>query len=57
MVEFDDIETTEHGYIKYAIQEIWGERCPDYCEDCPCCDAWKQYDDLRGVNGWDPDDA
>lgn len=57
MIKFDDIESTEHGYIKYAIQQTWGERCPDYCEGCAICDAWKQYDDLRGVNGWETDYA
>ncbi len=32
-------------YIAKAITEAFGERCPEYAEGCPCCDAWKQRDD------------
>ena len=28
------------------IKEYWGERCPDYCESCPCCKAWDAFDYL-----------
>jgi hypothetical protein len=52
-ISLDDVETAENGYLEYAIQVTWGERCDDYDEDCHSCRAWKQYDDLRGVNGWD----
>lgn len=36
----------EQDLIAEAITEAFGERCPDVAEGCPCCDAWKQYDDL-----------
>lgn len=36
-------------FIAEAITEAFGKRCPDYAEGCPCCDAWKQYDDLRAL--------
>lgn len=32
--------------IEEALTDQWGERCPDYVAGCPCCDAWKLYDDL-----------
>ncbi len=34
------------GLIKQAIENWWGPRCPDYCEDCDCCLAWHQLDVL-----------
>lgn len=36
--------------IAEAITEAFGERCPDYEPGCFCCDAWKQYDDLKAEN-------
>jgi hypothetical protein len=33
--------------IAEAITEWFGERCPDYAEGCPSCEAWKEYDRLR----------
>lgn len=35
--------------IAEAITEAFGERCPDYGEHCPCCQAWKQYDESKGL--------
>lgn len=26
--------------------EHWGERCPDYEESCPCCQAWDNFDTM-----------
>jgi len=26
--------------------EYWGERCDDYEQECPVCDAWREYDNL-----------
>jgi hypothetical protein len=40
-------DDTSTDYIAEAITEAWGERCPDFGPDCPCCRAWKQYDDIR----------
>jgi hypothetical protein len=38
------------GFMKEKMKEWvitnWGERCPDYEEGCPCCQAWKCYDYL-----------
>lgn len=39
----------EIDFIAEAITAQFGERCPDYAEGCPCCDAWKQYDNLRSL--------
>ena len=35
--------------IKRAMLEYWGERCDDYEEGCPVCDAWREYDNLVRV--------
>lgn len=44
----DVLENAEkHGYVYAAIAETWGERCPDFEPGCPCCDAWKEYDEMR----------
>ena len=32
--------------IKRAMLEYWGERCDDYEQECPVCDAWRDYDNL-----------
>ena len=32
--------------IEEAIEGQWGERCPDYEEGCPVCEAWREYDNL-----------
>lgn len=43
-------------YLADAITEAFGERCPDFAEGCPCCDAWAQYDavqlDLAELRAW-----
>jgi hypothetical protein len=28
------------------IRRILGARCPDYCEGCYCCEAWREHDEL-----------
>ena len=33
--------------IEEAITDQYGERCEEYAQGCPCCDAWKQYDRLK----------
>jgi hypothetical protein len=35
--------------VEEAITESFGERCREFEAGCPCCDAWKQYDDLRAA--------
>jgi hypothetical protein len=32
--------------VEEAITHHWGERCDDYEEGCPVCDAWHEYDAL-----------
>jgi hypothetical protein len=36
----------DNSPVHEAILFYWGERCPDYEEDCPVCEAWEQYDAL-----------
>jgi hypothetical protein len=35
--------------IADAITDQYGERCPEYAEGCFTCEAWKQYDYMRGL--------
>ena len=28
------------------IRKLWGPRCPDYQEGCPCCEKWKEHDEI-----------
>ena len=32
--------------VEEAIEQYWGERCPDHEEGCIICDAWQAYDML-----------
>lgn len=42
--------TSEHiDYIAEAIRGSFGDRCPEHADDCPTCEAWKQYDNLKVV--------
>jgi hypothetical protein len=34
------------NHIEEAMTAHWGERCDDYEQGCPVCDAWRQYDNL-----------
>lgn len=33
--------------LEVAIIETFGERCSDFDESCPCCQAWLELDKLR----------
>ena len=32
--------------IEEALTAHWGDRCDDYEQGCPVCDAWREYDNL-----------
>lgn len=32
--------------VEQALTEYWGERCDEYEQGCPVCDAWHEYDNL-----------
>ena len=34
------------GRVLDAMLETWGERCPDFAEECDACLAWAEYDSL-----------
>jgi len=38
----------DNNSVHEAMGFYWGERCPDYEEGCPTCEAWKQYDNMIG---------
>ena len=27
-------------------RHIWGPRCSEYQEGCPCCEAWATHDEM-----------
>jgi hypothetical protein len=33
--------------FKSKLEDLFGERCPDYEPGCPVCDAWHMYDHHR----------
>lgn len=35
--------------IADAIISFYGERCPDFEPECPCCKVWAEYDRLRAL--------
>ena len=36
---------------------LWGRRCPEYEEHCPCCEGWKARDYLFEVDDEDWDEG
>ena len=32
--------------VEQALTEHWGEKCADYEQGCPVCDAWREYENL-----------
>lgn len=34
--------------VQEAMTSYWGERCSDHEGTCPTCQAWGEYDNLRG---------
>ena len=38
------------GHVRIVAEDLlrkfWGERCPDFYNDCPLCQKWKQLDSL-----------
>ena len=36
----------DNNPVHEAVLFFWGERCPDYEQGCPTCEAWKQYDNI-----------
>lgn len=36
--------------MEAAIVEWWGERCPEYDSECPLCQRWQAFDELRGID-------
>lgn len=35
--------------VEAAILAVWGSRCGDFDAGCPVCQAWEEYDKLKGV--------
>lgn len=32
-------------------RRIWGPRCTEYAPGCPCCDRWRQHDEMFNDGG------
>ncbi|MFA5247397.1 MAG: hypothetical protein WC408_05910 [Candidatus Micrarchaeia archaeon] len=33
-------------WLEEKIEKLYGERCKDFEENCPCCQAWDAYDNI-----------
>lgn len=42
-----EVMSEREDLIATAITMAFGKRCEDFGEFCPCCIAWKQYDEVR----------
>ena len=38
---------TNRDLVKEAMIDYWGEKCPEFENDCGCCIAWKQFEELK----------
>ena len=41
------------SHVEAAVWNVWGDRCPDFEPECPCCRAWAEFDQnakLRAEN-------
>ena len=45
-----DVSVVKADPIEEAIENYWGERCPDYDADCVVCQAWKEFDAIEYVH-------
>jgi hypothetical protein len=36
----------EHFLSWLYTRQMYGPRCSDFAEHCPCCEAWQQHDDI-----------
>lgn len=34
------------SWLRHKIEDLFGEKCPDFCKECYCCQAWSIYDDI-----------
>lgn len=40
------IKEAEQRGAERFVKTYFGERCPDFCDNCGNCEAWKHYDGL-----------
>jgi len=45
--EWDDYSRQEDKF--QAMEEAWGEKCPDYHADCIACKAWKHFEETGEI--------
>ena len=45
------LHVNDHKEDRLAVEEYYGERCPDYDADCVVCVAWKMLDDKHPEHG------
>lgn len=54
---FDMFVRHARPIIETILNTHFGQRCPDYCEDCEVCRRWKLMDDLLESPYLDSDEA
>jgi hypothetical protein len=37
----------ENNPVHEAVLFYWGDRCPEHEDECPVCEAWRQYDNMH----------
>ena len=40
------MNSLDHFLSWLYTRRMYGTWCPDYCEGCHCCEAWKFHDEL-----------
>jgi len=41
---------TQTQKVIEAMKDYWGERCLEFDSNCACCQAWGEFDKLKGAN-------
>lgn len=36
----------DHFLSWLYTRRLYGQRCPDFAEHCPCCEAWQAHDEI-----------
>ena len=43
-------EAGHESWLEEKIEDLYGKRCKDYTNGCPCCEAWDIFDTILEDN-------
>lgn len=43
-------EAMHEDWLEEIIEKLYGKRCKDYADGCPCCEAWSVFDTIIEEN-------